>query len=165
MESGISQLKQVIAEKAAAVAAKEHELELARVELQALQHAASLLKLSSESISAARSSSHLRMSVVQSNARGKLAGTLSNRWRQVMALVAETGNHPTPPDGWVVAGEAAGFKLSPTATADWLRRGVGAKMGFIERIGNDYRVSQKAIQKFGFKTAKPPPEVPSNGFA
>jgi hypothetical protein len=97
--------------------------------------------------------------------RGKAKGTISNQWRTVMGHLVEQGNQALPYDLWTVAAQKCGYTLDVKAVRDWLRRGVGAQQGFIERHGDTYRVSALAIEKFGFKTAEPPPEVTGDGSA
>jgi hypothetical protein len=160
-------LDQEIAAKKASIATKERDLEMERIELRALQRAASLRPfhrkngVSRLEHPAADAGGH----APRERSRGKLRGTLSNRWREIMRRVVMEGNEPLPPDLWSVVAHQAGFDLEVKSARDWLRRGVGAQLGFIDRQGDAYRVSQAAIEKFNLKAATPPSEVPEDGVA
>jgi hypothetical protein len=158
----VDPLDREIADRSAAIAAKERELELERVELRALQRAAMLRPVAKMNGAAhPRPQEHHQEDRLaeqpakrsKGKARGKVAGTISNQWRQVMARAVELGNDLMPAEGWVMVADLAGYQLTPRGTADWLRRGVGAQLGFIERRGDNYRVSETAIEKFGFQPA------------
>lgn len=139
------------------LAAKERELEIERAELRALQRAASLRPVAK--MNGARHSAGEPDTLRKRGGVGKVAGTISSQWRNTMGRLVETGNQPLPYDKWPDVAAAIGFDLKPKAARDWLHRGAGAKAGYIERVGNGYRVSQAAIEKFEFRTA----EMPTGG--
>lgn len=144
-QSPADPLDREIAEKVAAIAAKERELEFERVELRTLQRAAALRPVAPTV--RAPSSGQER---ARGGGKGRVKGSLTRQWQTVMSRFVELGNEFQDAEGWVTVAELAGYQLTPRGTADWLRRGVGSQLGYIERQGDTYRVSYRAIEKFSF---------------
>ena len=78
------------------------------------------------------------------------------QWRTIMRSVVEMDNEYMNFHDWATLARDAGVEISETAVRDWLRRGGGARAGFIERNGDLFRVAPAAIQKFALDTPKPP---------
>lgn len=142
-------LEREISAKSEAISALERQLEIATAELRALQRAASLRPVIRETAGYAACKG-----ISKGIARGKPPGAISNQWREIMGRMVEQGNAPAPPSLWSAVAGARGYPLDTKAVRDWLRRGAGAKLGLIERHGEHYKVSQAAIEKFGFVVAK-----------
>jgi hypothetical protein len=148
----------------------ERAVSVERIKLEALRHAATLRPASklnggTHSAAATATASH-DLNQPPRPKRGKEKGTISNQWRAVMGrMVKEVGQEPFPPNSWYEAARTLGYSMEIKSIRDWLRRGVGAQLGFIDRHGDSYSVSALAIEKFNLKTATPSPEVSSDGVA
>jgi hypothetical protein len=160
----ISTRAAAVAKMEMALVEMERAVSIERIKLDALRHAATLRPVGKMNGSAHIGSygTHTSVTLGAKSSRGKQPGTISNQWRAVMGKMAQSvGREPLPPDVWSAAARELGFKMEVKSIRDWLRRGVGAKLGFIDRDGDSdgYGVSQLAIEKFNLQTAAPPPEV------
>ena len=95
--------------------------------------------------------------------RGKLPGALSAQWRSTMGKLVADGNHLATPDLWSVAAAECGYEIDVDRARDWLRRSAASGLGFIERQGDAFRVSQAAIQRFNLQAPVPPSEGSDDG--
>jgi len=163
-ESSINPLADDIAAARRAVADAERALEKARITLSVWEQVAAKFAGSPLMPKPPRQvSPRLPFGDAPPTRRGKAPGTLSNQWRTIMEHVVLTGNRPSSPLQWSDMALVRGFNIEEKSVRDWLRRAAESEYHYIERIGDSYRVSDTAIQKFGFKTAEPPQEVPSGG--
>jgi len=147
----------------ATLAEMERAIAVERIKLDSLRHAATLrpvVKMNGVG------QAHIDAQVVRR--RGKQKGTISNQWRAVMGKVVGTvDREPLPPEVWSAAAHEIGYKMAVKSARDWLRRGIGAQLGFIDRDGDSdrYSVSTLAIEKFNLRTAAPSQEVSGDGAA
>ena len=136
----------------------ERALTIERIKLDSLRHAASLRPVVRMN---GVGRLHADAEVIPRR-RGKEKGTISNQWRAVMGRMTETvGQQPFSPAAWCEAAHELGYKMEVKSIRDWLRRGIGAQLGYVDRHGDNYSVSALAIEKFNLKTATPIPDASS----
>lgn len=93
--------------------------------------------------------------------RGKAPGSLGARWRKIMQVVVQNGNSALTPDLWAVAAETAGYPMETKRARDWLRRATEKEHHYIQRVGDGYRVSDAAIEKFKLRNQPENESAPS----
>lgn len=84
--------------------------------------------------------------------RGKQPGTLSKEWRAVLAAHVASGNAFASPKDIAAHATSVGHPVEMKPTRDRLRKYLS--IGFTERDGDLYRVSQDAIERFGLAPEK-----------
>lgn len=158
-ESPLDPLDRAIAAKRAAIVRTEHDLEIERAELRAMEFSASLRPVKLNGTQQRLTREPNQDGGTERGGRGKLPGTISRQWIDVMAAAVNTGNVSRHHEKWAAMAHSLGYNISPITVRDWLRRGMGMKLGYIERARNDFRVTDLGIEKLGLKTATPPPET------
>jgi len=123
--------------------------ELTRARLEGLQIAVGLLgrPFPTNKAEVARSSGDVP------RPRGKQLGSISMEWRAVLAAHVAAGNDFASPKDIAATSTAAGHPVEMKPTRDRMRKYIS--LGFAEREGDLYRVSQSAIDRFGLRREAP----------
>ncbi len=79
---------------------------------------------------------------------GRQPGSLSKEWRAILKAMNNDGNAPREPSAIAEVSKKAGHPVDVHTVRDRMRK--YAEFGFVERVGNAYRVAAKATERFGF---------------
>jgi hypothetical protein len=137
------------------------QLEQAEIELKALEKAAELRPIAVQT--AARSAPSLPEAVngaSRSRRGGRQPGSIGEPWRGILRRVAEHYPNGAASADFASFGPALGLhNLRPTDARQQVEKYI--EHGFIERIAEDrYKVTSRAIERFGALERGPIPELP-----
>jgi hypothetical protein len=132
----------------------ERQLDRVRIELTTLEKAASLrprMILSTNFdalVEASERGAGGFQSLIKRATGGRAPGSLSHQWRSILGAMVDQGNRYLSPQSVSTLAQVIGITIGDKTARDRLRR--YSEMGFTERNGETYRVSEMAITRFGF---------------